>query len=45
MMNNVEEDQVRKALRIVPLGLVTWWALVALASCVSDELWDWKPSE
>lgn len=45
MMNNVEEDHVRKALRIVPLGLVPWGSWVALARCVSDELWDWKPSE
>lgn len=45
MMNKVEEAQVRKGLRIVPLGLVTWWSVVALAGCVSDELWDWEPSE
>lgn len=45
MMRNIEGNQVGKELRAGPLGLATQWSLVALASCVSDELRDREPRE
>lgn len=45
MMRHIEGDQVGKGLSAVPWGLVTQWSLVALASCVPDEIWDREPRE